>query len=209
MKLFSSLTNYNAIILKLQTNGLIENYSKPPCVLGVLAARFTLHPTQDFDAAEKYERFYLPREAFNESAIKINKLDRETIHALRSGRNYPEYFDEDLDSFRKFCRGVYLYIGFNIRTFDAHFIPNFSKNPNLQIFDLMEVNQEIIRNEWKKTLGMWKFPTFKELLHYYFETPLRGTKNDLMYPVKMMFEVFSLMRENAGIRLKRLEPLSA
>ncbi len=62
--LYCNKVNENIVALHLHTNGFVRKGKSLPSVLGVSAARLTLTPEIGFDTADRFERFYLPREAW-------------------------------------------------------------------------------------------------------------------------------------------------
>ncbi len=207
--LYSRLRNYNAIALKVHTNGLPSKSAPLPSVLGISAARFTLYPRVGFDDSEKYERFYFPRESYRREAILKNGLDRRTVLQRRGDLNYPEYFDEDVDSFVRFCESTEAFLGFNL-SFDAAFLPwLLGEGTAPLLFDLMTINQNIVCAGWNEYSDEWKLPNFREAIWYYFDCPLRGVHGDTMYAVKMMMLIFSEMRDRACVHLPRIESQEA
>lgn len=206
--LYSKMRNNDAVILTVHTNGLPQKGKPLPSALGISAARFAMLPEQEFERSQLYERFYFPREDYNPEAIARNGLDSATVMQRRQGLSYPDYFEQDLDPFRQFCRGAFTFIGFNIRSFDALFIPGLSISPMVTLFDLMEENQEVVCSEWLDLINGWKPPSFKETLQHYFDTPVRGTRGDTMYKVRMIFEIFAEMRRRSGVPLPEFARLT-
>ena len=121
-----------------------------------------------------FNRFYFPREGYNEEAIAINKLSESRIEELRSDASYPRYFDED-EEWEQLCCWGNLFVAHNI-AFDRRFM----RHEPGQTFCTMLANAPILQlgrhywsGEWKwpklqKTAEYYQIPIQKSLLHYGF-----------------------------------------
>ena len=56
-------------------------FSPIPNVLGVVAARYELRLKRQIEFLDHYERFYFPKESYDERATAVNGLDKNTIDA--------------------------------------------------------------------------------------------------------------------------------
>lgn len=102
-----------------ETNGLIGS-----SVLSFSAyvVQFNLHDDGvGFRIIEKIDRYYYPKESFNEGATNINGLRKSVLDKRRAGVDYPEYFIQD-DYITELCNKVDLFVAHNIK-FDESFLP--------------------------------------------------------------------------------------
>jgi len=152
----------NIIVFDLETNGFAGS-----SVLSVFAIKIGIEyiPNQDvkFNILEEYERFYFRRsgELLNHRAIEINRLTDEKIEILRNGCNYPENFNDDLESLKKFCLDTNHYIAHNIK-FDSNFIDFRLKNK----FCTMESNADIVKSGLSSA-RRYKWPKLSETALFY------------------------------------------
>lgn len=138
---------------------------------------------------ERFQRFYFPIEPYEPKAIKINNLSEEVIKRNRHER-YPLHFVDD-SSFQNFCSGIENYVGHNVQ-FDIKFIP-FLKEVNT--FDTMMLNKDIVKSEWNEFRKDWKWPTLQETARYYELDFNNSEAHDSLYDVLITAKVFQKMME--------------
>jgi hypothetical protein len=204
-RFFDRPINYNVITLKLATNGLPEAGQPVPSVLAVSALRDSLKPGSGVRQGMKFERFYFPTEKLNPKAVRKNGLDETALQTLRQGCEYPEHFNDDLDSFLEFCDDVFLFVGFNITTFDAAFLPFVREKAEIRLFDLMTENRDILCTEWNERRNEWKLPNiFETATAYGFDFDGSHPQPNIEY-VKLFRKIFDKMRNTARVRLLKIE----
>lgn len=179
------------IVFDTETNGLDSNCSS---ILSISAIKFESDKYKVFSELDRFNRYYFPREPYNEKAISINGLNEEEIIKLRGSNTYPRYFNED-EEFKNFCRNVNHFVGHNIG-FDANFVP-FVKNKRK--FDTMKINTDIVCSEWMESRNSWKWPTLKETAYYYGISYNESSLHGSMYDSEITFKIFIEMVKKAGI----------
>jgi DNA polymerase III epsilon subunit-like protein len=200
-KFFEGTLNREMIFIKLSTNGLIVKNPPLPSVLGIAAAKYKLRPRREIVFLNQYERYYLPKESFNAKAILVNGLDEPTLFSKRNGHNYPEHFDEDKVSLRKYCKNTQLYAGHNIDGFEVKLLP-WLHDPENKTFDIMKENVNILRLE-HDDYGFyedWKWPTFQELLDFYSIPVPDDCTHSGMASVKLIASTFQEMLRRSELR---------
>ena len=167
-RFFGGMQGRDVIFIKLFTNGLIVKNSPLPSILGVAAAKYQLLPRRRIEFVDYYQRFYFPRESYNARAIAANGLDQAILTSKREGSNYPEHFDEDAGSLREYCHDTHLFVGHNIDSFEAEFLP-WLHDLWKRTFDTMQENVDILRLEQENgPYGCgWKWPNIRELSDHY------------------------------------------
>lgn len=213
----SGAENYDVVFFDTETNGFPPPRTVPcPSVLSISAVKTTITNKQGFSDApySTYNRYYFPRETYNEGAISVNGLNEEVVTGKRSIQNatYSKFFDEDYSDFVEFCHGVSLYVGHNAQDFDTKFIPCIDWK-TVKVFDTMHTNTDIVcakweykghydNGVWKNTPG-WKSPRLIETAKFY---ELKLEENELhgsMYDTQLTMLVFLQMLKRSTVRLKR------
>lgn len=80
-----------------------------------------------FEDGTKVERFYFPKEDYNDSAIKVNGLTRDVIIEKRGDADYPIYFSDDHDFLSKILENVKTLVAHNM-SFDYRWLPDEVRN---------------------------------------------------------------------------------
>jgi DNA polymerase III epsilon subunit-like protein len=202
---FHRARNYRVIFFKTATNGLPSRNPSTPMqsVLCISALKCEIRSKRTAVELDRYDRFYYPVEKYSQEAIRQNGLDRETVHRERGEASYPEYFEDDLLDFQRFCDGVSLYVTHNM-AFHRQFIPSLRKSPGLRFFDTMLENESIMRLE-SEELHKWKYPKFEEVAEFYGVT-LEGSKlRDAIHEVEVIKNIFMEMLGRSTVRLVKLE----
>ncbi|HGE70860.1 TPA: 3'-5' exonuclease [Candidatus Poribacteria bacterium] len=179
------------IVLDTETNGKNPGeYS----VLSIGAIRVRWDKNSGFKEISRLERYYYPREPFNEEAIRVNGLNKEAIKRIRGDANYPKYFDEDKE-FEQFCEGVHMFAGHNI-SFDAGFVPIIKK---YRRFDTMKANMDIICVYWINKKQEWKYPSLSETANYYQIKYDSDKMHGAIYDAEITLKILKKMFEQASL----------
>jgi len=176
------------IVFDLETNGLNPSLFS---VLSFAAIKYNLANNYNLVELDRLQRFYYPRENFSQDAIRVNNLTRENIDRLRRNKNYPLYFDEDLD-IKSFFNGTELIVGHNV-DFDLGFIKQiFNGNK----FCTMKENTRKVKARWIDSKNDWKWPTLEETANYYRISIERNRLHDSLYDVELTAKIFMIMLRN-------------
>lgn len=121
-----------------ETNGLITEGENKSSVLSIAI----------IVSNKRFERVYYPIEAYNEEAIKINKLTEMEISKRREGSSYPKHYVEDngISEFLKENK-VDSFVAHNIK-FDHSFLPEEFKH--LPVYCTMKSMTPIFLNKQPK-----------------------------------------------------------
>lgn len=186
------LKKVNIIFFDTETNGL----EKESSVLSIAALKGYIDlESGSFVEKERYQRYYYPKEAFNEEAININGLSEVEIDRLRENKkaNYSKYFSEDLCSFYEFIEGVEHFVAHNIK-FDSMFI----KKPLKVKFCTMLTNTSIVKAKRFRN-GKYKWPKLEEAAEYFNVGINHENLHDSLYDVKLTVKVFeSMLKHRRG-----------
>jgi len=186
----------NVIFWDTETNGLEKHHS----VLSISAIKtvFDIETDKvDNMIIDRYERFYYRKanESIGVEAINVNGLTDDIINAKRKNATYPEYFCNDITSFKLFCSDTKHFVGHNI-FYDKQYI-NFWL-PNM--FCTMKSNIQILK--LKNQRGRLKFPSLEETAKYY---NIKTNKNELhgsMYDSYITYQIFCKMLIDKNISKK-------
>jgi len=173
---FRDYHKQDIIVFDTETNGFSPNNS----VLSIAAIRLKYNG-EHYVEGDRYQRFYYPVEEYNEKAIEVNGLTREVVFEKRKGLTYPEYFENDVDSFEKFCAGTDLFAGHNI-SFDVKFVPFVQYKKK---FCTMYSMKELYYKKYKIN----KVPKLKEAVLCVDETFDENKLHDSMYDVELTVKV--------------------
>jgi DNA polymerase-3 subunit epsilon len=136
------------IIFDTETNGLDFNSS----VLSISAIKI-----ENNKIIDSFDRYYFPKEGYNQEAISVNGLTEEVIKNNRNNGSYPLYFKSDMWNFYNFIKDETHFVGHNIE-FDIQFI----KPINIKhYFCTMKTNIDILKlnkPEYKHGAGRVKKP---------------------------------------------------
>jgi DNA polymerase III epsilon subunit-like protein len=138
--------------------------------------------------ADRFHRYYFPREPYSPEAIAINHLTREAITRYRTGCQYPACFNEDAD-FDVFCSDVTHYIAHNA-DFERKFIPILRSK---KAFCTMKSNVDILKLEFLKSRNYYKYPSLKEAARHYQVPYDDGKFHDSLYDTEITVSVFKRM----------------
>jgi DNA polymerase-3 subunit epsilon len=159
---------HHLVFLDFETNGLKD------CSVLSATALCVYFYNGAFIVGKLFNRYYYPREAYNEKAIAVNKLSETRIKALREDAPYVRYFEKDRD-WGQVCQWGDIFIAHNI-AFDRKFMCH---EPE-QTFCTMLTNAPVLRISKHPRTGAWKWPKLqataehykikikKELLHFGF-----------------------------------------
>jgi len=189
----------NIIFWDTETNGLEKYHS----VLSISALKCSLvieGEKANSEIIDRYDRFYFrkPGEEIGKEAVNVNGLTDEVIGRRRSGADYPENFQDDIDSFRRFCSDTKHFAGHNI-FYDKQYI-NFWL-PNM--FCTMTSNNKIIG--LKRRNGKPKFPSLKETANFYGVEIDNNELHGSMYDSFVTYQIFLKMIEHDKAKHKALE----
>lgn len=179
------------IIFDVETNGF-----KGSSVLSVSGLKVKyVKNSNSFEIIDKFSRYYFRNrdEILNEEAVYLNGLTDEKINSLREGQNYPLYFENDVDSFKKFCDNPVLYVAHNI-SFDTQFIPFISDKDN--VFCKMKNNTHTNRN------GKW--PKLEETARYYKIKIDNNQFHNSEYDTEICLKIFQKMFQDDHPYLKQI-----
>lgn len=213
----SGADNYTIIIFDTETNGLPPPRSPVcPSTLSISAIKAVIRSKEELEPVAIYNRYYYPREDYDQGAIGINGLTEHVIDGKRaeSIKQYQVYFDQDYEDFQEFCSGVKLFVGHNAQDFDTQFVPCIDWK-TVKIFDTMHANTDVVCARWESRghydHGIWsdkpgwKAPRLIEAAEFYkikFEdTELHGS----LYDATITSKVFMEMLKRSPVRLKRFE----
>jgi len=177
----------NVIFWDTETNGLEKHHS----VLSISAVKCVFdieNDKVDSKIIDHYERFYYRKanESIGAKAIDINGLTDDVIKVKRKNATYPEYFCNDITSFKLFCSDTTHFVGHNI-FYDKQYI-NFWL-PNM--FCTMKSNIKILN--LKRQCRKLKFPSLEETAKYY---DIKIDENELhnsMYDSYITYQIFCKM----------------
>lgn len=178
------------IIFDTETNGLEEENS----ILSISAIK-----VKNGKIVETFNRFYFPKEPFNQDAIAVNGLNKEEITRQRNlqGNSYPSYFQDDMLSFFEFVKDETHFVGHNIN-FDIKMIKPIEIK---HYFDTMKENINILklRKPWfskaKPTKDLYKYPKLIETAKFYNIDLNESELHESLYDVLITFEVFKKMSQ--------------
>jgi DNA polymerase-3 subunit epsilon len=186
----------NVIFWDTETNGLEEYHS----VLSISAIKCNFDifgENIESSIVEEYERFYFrkPGEELGKEAIGVNGLTDEVIAKKRNGAGYPEYFYEDISTFRMFCSDTRHFVGHNIY-YDKQYIDFWLPN----MFCTMKANTFIMG--LKRKNGEPKFPSLGETAGFYGIEADKSELHGSMYDAYIVYLIFCRMIENEKARDK-------
>jgi DNA polymerase-3 subunit epsilon len=172
------------IFFDTETNGLYESNS----VLSISALKCVFNGTNIDTVQGRYNRFYFrrPREAPNVYALDCNGLTDDVIKEYRQGVEYPQYFRDDIQSFKDFCAGAIRFVGHNI-SFDAQFLDFELK----RTFCTMRENTNIMK--LKNSSGRLKAPNLSEAANFYRITVDEDKCHGSEYDTQLAYEIFRKM----------------
>jgi DNA polymerase III epsilon subunit-like protein len=179
------------IFFDTETNGLHKNNS----VLSISALKCVFNGVDIDTVQDRYNRFYFrrPPELPDAQALDCNGLTDDVIREYRQGAAYPEYFREDIQSFKDFCAEAIRFVGHNIQ-FDAKFLDFELK----RTFCTMNENTNIMK--LKNRSGGLKPPNLSEAANFYHiavdEDKWHGSEYDTM----LTYQIFRKMLERKGSR---------
>jgi len=127
----------DVIVFDTETNGI---YPEESSLLSIGAIRYSWDLYEKLKEKARFERYYYPKEPFNERAIMVNGLIKEKIAELRGDATHPEHFLDDYSFFKEFCEGARLIAAHNV-SFDVGFVP-FMKNRRK--LDIMKSNADVV-----------------------------------------------------------------
>lgn len=185
----------DVIVFDTETNGL---YPDSCSLLSIGAIRYSWDLDGKLTEKARYERYYYPKEPFNERAIMVNGLTKEVITELRGNASYPEYFLDDYKAFKEFCEGAKLVAGHNV-SFDVGFIP-FLKNR--QKFDTMKSNADVVCVSWNQDREQWKWPTLEETARFYGVPFSPDEAHGSLYDALVTGEILKKMLQKAGVSIQ-------
>ena len=150
---------------------------------------------------EKIDRYYYPKEEYNDGAIKVNGLNESTITSRRKDATYPKYFKSD-NYIEELCKGVDKFVAHNIK-FDESFMPIKIKNDskfctmlaNTNVLKLEHKNPTYIRNG-RAYGNSYKWPKLEECVKYYGIESNSEMLHNSLYDVEMLFKVFMKMAQS-------------
>lgn len=178
------------IIFDTETNGLTIECS----VLSISAIKvfYDLDRKIFLKEFETYDRYYYVKEgeAENKDAICVNGLTREEITRRRKGANYPKFFYDDIESFKRFCSETRHFIAHNIK-FDLKYIEKYIDVPNT--FDTMAENRYIMK--LPSSYG-YKNPRLSETAKFYNIDVSCYSFHNSLDDVKVTAKVFRKMCKN-------------
>lgn len=185
----------NIIFFDLETNG-----KKNCSVLSISAIKCLFDGKKLNEVEQPYVRYYFrkPGEIQNIEALKVHGLTDEIIYEKRNKANYELFFYKDHDNFRKFCSGVFHFVGHNIN-YDKNFL-NFELK---YIFCTMLENTDII--EIKNERGENKWPKLEEAALYYGLKPNLKNLHDSYYDTSLTYGIFKKMLTNDKTKVKVLK----
>lgn len=185
----------DVIVFDTETNGLYpDNYS----ILSIGAIRYAWDHDGNLIEKARYERYYYPKESFNQRAIMVNGLNKEVIAELRGTASYPEYFLDDYKAFKEFCEGARLVAGHNV-SFDVGFVP-FLKNRRK--FDTMKSNTDVVCAAWMPDKDEWKWPSLEETARFYGVPFSTDEAHGALYDAMVIGEILKMMLKRAGVRIQ-------
>ncbi len=178
------------IIFDTETNGLTIDCS----VLSISAVKvfYDLEKKIFLKEFETYDRYYYLKEGEKENpdAICVNGLTKEEITKRREGHSYPEFFYDDIESFKNFCKETRHFIAHNIK-FDLKYIEKYIDTPN--IFDTMTSNKSILKIP--SAYG-YKNPKLSETAEFYNIDVSCYSFHSSLDDVKVTAKVFRMMCKN-------------
>lgn len=185
----------DVIVFDTETNGLYPNeYS----LLSIGAIRYAWDQYEMLKEKGRFERYYYPKEPFNERAVMVNGLTKEKVAELRGDAAYPEYFLDDYKAFKEFCEGTRLVAGHNV-SFDVGFVP-FLKNRRK--LDTMKSNADVVCTVWMPDREEWKWPSLEETARFYGVPFSPDEAHSALYDAMVTGEILKKMLERAGVRIQ-------
>jgi DNA polymerase III subunit epsilon len=100
-----------------------------------------------FNNGTKVNRFYFPKEPYNEQSISIHGLTKEKITQLRANADYEKHFIDDKDIIAMF-QDIDILVSHNIE-FDYSFLSKEIKDMNFEIMDTMKANTKYFQKNPK------------------------------------------------------------
>jgi len=100
-----------------------------------------------FNYGTEVNRFYFPKDSYNEQAISINGLTKEKITQLRANADYANHFIDDKDIIAIF-QEIDMLVAHNTE-FDYSFLPQEIKDMNFEIMDTMKANTKYFQKNPK------------------------------------------------------------
>jgi DNA polymerase-3 subunit epsilon len=183
------------IFFDTETNGLDRNSS----VLSISALKCVFNGTDIDTVQDRYNRFYFrrPPELPDVQALDCNGLTDDVLREYRQGVAYPEYFREDIQSFKDFCAGAIRFVGHNIQ-FDAQFLDFELK----RTFCTMNENTNIMK--LKNRNGGLKPPNLSEAANFYRiavdENKWHGSEYDTMLTYQIFRKMLVRKRSRERVR---------
>lgn len=176
------------IVFDTETNGLF-NCS----VLSISAIKYERLGAHGFTETERFNRFYFPREDFNEYAIDVNGLNRKNIIKNRKNVDYPQFFCDDINSFEYFCKDIKLFVAHNIQ-FDVQFVPFLHDR---ELFCTMLNTREEVNIFDKK--GFVKNPKLSETAKHYNIPVQPDFLHSSMYDTEICARIFLFLLNREAI----------
>ena len=136
---------------------------------------------------EQFERYYMPEEDFNEKAIEVNGLDRDTLIEKRGSESYPILCKDDTE-LGSYIGENDIFIAFNA-TFDLQWMPEPFDKKEVKAFCPMKFLTQRMMLPKKKGKG-YKYPSLKEAADFMGVTIDTDNQHDARYDVKILKDIF-------------------
>ena len=186
--------NNKFIVYDLETNGFVTN--PMPSVLSISAELCKVNPNKTISVIDTYNRFYYCLEPYNPHATKVNGLINDDEILRRRGYivDYPQYFLNDITSFKKFCGETEVFIGYNNNAFDNVFLEDYMVFPHS--LDMMIVQAALENDRYRK---------LKEVAPDYGIITDEAELHQSSYDVYLTRSIFSSMLSISTVRMIQIK----
>ena len=133
---------------------------------------------------ESLTRYYYPKEAYNQEAIKCNGLTSERVDELRGACEYAPYFCDDMEIIPLFFETKTV-VSHNI-AFDFSFLPHIVKTMPLNFMCTMKANTKYFEKQ----------PKLKEACEYYGIEYDEDELHTSAYDVELCEAIYESMKES-------------
>jgi DNA polymerase III epsilon subunit-like protein len=143
------------------------------------------------------ERYFFPKEEYNEKAIAVNNLTEEVLLEKRGACNYEAHMVDD-DGLEEFSKDVTLFVSYNV-DFDLKWMPKSFIDRNVKVFCPMKFLTPIMKLTNRKRGGI-KRPNLKEAAMYLGIEVDDEKRHDAKYDTEILIEIYNRIMASEDLK---------